>query len=225
MKYTISNRAKALCNFLLLLLLMLAVVYFSGLPIPIPKIQFRFEERAHLIGPGNILSIEEIDFSYFETMIVAETDEGVILWVSAPEIDRSDLVYQEKTGDNLLLAAPGSLGFMTVTDKVHLPLVLFDRHPRATHAEMQFTLQEEVDGVFFEKAYCLSADRTASGFFLFTLNTDNSYTYPEAVTLQIFANIASCREHQQNYSVPVQIQFYNGRGELIIEETVIVSGD
>lgn len=225
MKKHISNRRKALRNVLLLILLILALGYFSGLPIPIPELQFRREERAHLVGPGTILAIADIDYSHYETLIIAETEQGVILWVSAPEIDRSDLLYQEKRGDTLLLPAPGSLGFMTVTDEVHLPLVLFDHHPRASRAEIQFTLREEIDGEIFEKTYSLSAERTASGFFLFTLHSDESYTYHEGLTLQIFANIASNREHRQNYNVPVQIRFYDVRGELIADETVIVSGD
>ena len=199
--------------------------FFSGLPVPFPELQFRLEERARLVGPGEILAMEEIDFSYYKTMIVAETEEGVILWVSAPEIDRSDLVYQEKNGENVLLAAPGTGGFMTVADEVHLPLVLFDQIPRAIRSEMQFTLREEINGEIFEKTYCLSADRSASGFFLFTLNTDDTYTHQEALTLQIFANIASDQEHRQNYNVPVQIRFYDGRDRLIGEETIIISGD
>lgn len=220
-----KNRAKALRNLLLALLLILAVGFFSGLPVPFPELQFRLEERARLVGPGEILAMEEIDFSYYKTMIVAETEEGVILWVSAPEIDRSDLVYQEKNGENILLAAPGTGGFMTVADEVHLPLVLFDQIPRAIRSEMQFTLREEINGEIFEKTYCLSADRSASGFFLFTLNTDDTYTNQEALTLQIFANIASDQEHRQNYNVPVQIRFYDGRDRLIGEETIIISGN
>ena len=220
-----KNRAKALRNLLLALLLILAVGFFSGLPVPFPELQFRLEERARLVGPGEILAMEEIDFSYYKTMIVAETEEGVILWVSAPEIDRSDLVYQEKNGENILLAAPGTGGFMTVADEVHLPLVLFDQIPRAIRSEMQFTLREEINGEIFEKTYCLSADRSASGFFLFTLNTDDTYTNQEALTLQIFANIASDQEHWQNYNVPVQIRFYDGRDRLIGEETIIISGN
>lgn len=224
MKKIISRKVQVLRNILLLILLIFAIVYFSGLPVPIPELQFRRDERAHLVGPGDILGIEEIDFSNYETMIVAETEEGVILWVSAPGIARSDLVYQEKDGENLLLAAPGYLGFMTVTDEVHLPLILFDRQPRAIHAEIQFTLREVIDGETFEKTYRLSADRKTSGYFLFTLNSDESYNYHEGLALQIFANIASHREHRQDYSIPVQLRFYDGRDQLIAEETLMISG-
>lgn len=225
MKKTSSRKMQVLRNILLLILLIVAIGYFSGLPIPIPELQFRREERAHLVGPGDILGIEDIDFSHYKTMIVAETGQGVILWVSAPEINRSDLLYQEKNGEHLLLAAPGSLGFMTVPDEVHLPLILFDRQPRAARAEIQFTLREGIDGETFEKTYCLSADRKTSGYFLFTLHTDESFTYQEGLALQIFANIASHREHRQGYSIPVQLQFYDGRNQLIAGETLLISGD
>lgn len=161
-------------------------------------------------------------------MIVAETDEGVILWVSGPDLDRSDLVYKEKNGENLLLAAPGYLGYMTVADEVNLPLVLFDQHPRAARAEIQFTLSEIINGEEFEKTYYLSADRETSGYFLFTLNVESDWpegSDDERLTMQIFANIASGKGKQQDYNVPIQMWFYDGRDALIAEETIIVSGE
>lgn len=228
MKKTTSRKVQVLRNILLLILLLTAAYYFSGLPIPIPELRFRKEEKAHLVGPGRILGKEEIDFSYYETMIVAETEEGVILWVSGNDLDRSDLVYKEKNGGNLLLAAPGHLGYMTVADEVHLPLVLFDRHPRAVRAELQFTLREIINGEEFEKTYFLSADRETSGYFLFTLNVESDWpdgTDEERLTLQIFANIASGKGNQQDYNVPVQIWLYDGRDKLIAEDSILISGE
>lgn len=228
MKKVTSNKARALRNVFLLLLLTFAVDFFSGLPIPIPEIQFRKEERAHLVGPGDILGIEEIDFSHYETMIAAETEEGVILWVSGKDLNRSDLVYKEKNGGDMLLAAPGYLGYMTVADEVHLPLVLFDQHPRAVRAELRFTLREIVNGEEFEKTYFLSADREKSGYFLFTLNAESDWpegSDAERLTLQIFANIASGQDKQLYYNVPIQMWFYNSRNELIAEETIAISGN
>ena len=46
----------------------------------------------------------------------------------------------------------------------------------------------------------------------------------EALTLEVFAKIASGKDAQPDYNVPVQIWFYDGRNELIAEETVIISG-
>lgn len=227
MKKKHSKKARILRNALLLLLLLAAGFYFSGFPLPIPELQFRREERAHLVGPGTIIGREDIDFSGYETMIVAETEEGLILWVAGHEIDRSNLIYREKTGGNLLLAAPGELGYMTVAEETNLPLILFDRYPKAARAELQFTLREEIDGEIFEKSYQLSADRETSGYFLFTLNArrqTESGTDPELLTLQIFANAASGRDWNINYRVPIQVRFYDSRDILLAEETVIISG-
>lgn len=229
MKKTYSKKVRVIRNVLLLILLLAAVDYFSGLPVPVPEIQFRRDERAHLVGPGKILGTEEIYYSLYETMIVAETEDGVILWVTAHGIGRSDLIYREKNGDNLLLAAPGSLGYMTVADEVHLPLILFDKHPRAVRVEIQFTLNETIDGEVFEKTYHLSADRETAGYFLLTLNAGSGYPvgidYDEALTLQIFANIVSRQDWRMDYSVPVQMWFYDGRDNLIAEETLVISGE
>ena len=228
MKKTFSKKTRVLRNILLLILLILAVDYFSGLPAPIPEIQFRREERAHLVGPGQILGIEEIDFSWYDTMIVARTEQGVILWTSGQDLDRSALVYREQKKENLLLAAPGSMSYLTIADTVELPLVLFDRCPRAARAEILFTLKDTVNGEPFEKTYHLSSERTASGYFLFTLNAGKGQPYSleeEALILRAFAEIASGQNTRHDYSVPVQIRFYDLNNTSIGEETILISGD
>lgn len=227
MKRTVSKKIWVICNILLLFLVLEAVDFFSGMPFPVPEIQFRREERAKLIGPGTILGMEEIDYSWCNRMIVAETEEGAILWVSGQDYDRSDLAYRKKGNGSLLMAPPGSLGFMGSTDEVHLPLVLFDDQPRARQAELHFTLKANFNGEDFEKAYTLTAERTVHGYFLFTLSAgmnDPGWLGAEGIAIQTFANISANLEQNPDYTVPVQVRFYDSRDTLIGEETVIVSG-
>lgn len=227
MKKTVSKKVRVIRNILLILLVLSVAQFFSGMPYPMLELQFRMEERAKLIGPSEILGMEEIDFSWCDRMIVAETDEGVILWISGQEYDRSYLGYRKKGDGSLLMVPPGALGFMASTDEVCVPLVLFDEQPRATRAEIQFTLSEIVNGEAFEKTYELSADRAVRGYFLFTLTAgadDSPWIQPEGATLQIFANFASNLAQNPDYNVPVQVRFYDSRDTLIAEESVFVSG-
>ena len=112
---------------------------------------------------------------------------------------------------------------MTAADQIHLPLILFDSQPGAARAEIQFTLSEVINGEVFEKTYFLASDRQTTGYFLFMLDAGESDD--ERLTLQSFANIASEQGKRTNYSIPVQVRFYNGRGGLIAEETIIISGE
>lgn len=222
----ISRKAKVLRNLLLILLVFGVAQFFSGLPYPVTELQFRIEERGKLIGPSEILGIEEIDFSWCDRMVIAETEQGVILWISGQDFGRSSLVYREKGEESLLVAPAGSLGYMTVADEIQLPLVLFDRQPRAARAEIRFSLSEIINGELFEKTYELSSRREAQGYFLFTQNGGESVPgwTEEGLTLQVFANYASGQERNHEYHVPIRVCYYDSRDALIAEEHIAVTG-
>ena len=230
MKKTASKKARALRNLLLLIPVFLAMSYFTLFPAPIPELEFRQVEKAHLVGPGTILGVEQIDYSWCDTMIVAETEEGVILWITGDRAGNSYFTYREKDGGNLLLAAPGSQGYISFAENIHLPLVLFDEQPKARRAEIQFTLRETINGEPFEKAYLLSAQRNATGYFCFNLDTgDREERYDgisgEHAVLDQFMSVSSNQNRQIGYHVPVEIRFYDFTGTLIAQNTISVSGE
>lgn len=224
MKRTISKPKRVLWNLALIVLILTAAGFFSGTPFPVLRFQFRMEERAKLIGPSEILGVEEIDFSWCDRMIISETEDGAILWISGRSYDTSSLAYREKGEGSLLMAPSGSVGS---GEGVTLPLVLFDDQPRARQAELRFTLKTIHNNEDFEKSYKLTAERTAQGYFLFILE-DESIGWlnaeVEVATLQIFLNASADSGKNPEYIVPVQVYYYDGTGEQIAQETITISG-
>jgi hypothetical protein len=224
MKRTTSKKLRILRNLLILTLLIGLMDFLIADFFLIPEHQFRREEHGNLVGPSTILGKEEIDLGPFQGMIVAETGQTVILWLYGEDIGRTQFICRNKYDDNMLIAPPGTGGFSLVSDEIHLPIVLFDNTPRATRAEIEFTLREMWDGTDFEKTYLLEAGRDSDGFFLFTLDATGQWPGlgAEGAALNTLTNISSNRDTYVHRSIPVQIRFYDITGALIETDSITI---
>lgn len=222
MKRKLTKKQRLLRNLLLLVLMAGVMDFLIADAFLIPENQFRREERGNMVGPSAILGKEEIDLGPFQGMILGETSDGVILWLYGEDIGRTQFIYREKYSENMLVAPPGSGGFVFLTDELHLPIVLFDCVPKATRAEIDFTLEEMYDEQDFKKAYHLEADRNAQGYFLFTLDAKGQWPGlgAEGVALTTLANISANTDTYVQRSIPVEIRFYDMTGALIKTDTV-----
>lgn len=226
MKRTNSKKMRILKKMLILFLLAGLMDFLIADAFLIPENQFRREERGNMLGPSTILGKEEIDHSHCHGMIVADAGDGVILWLYGKDIGRTHFTYREKYAENMIVAAPGSHGFMYVTDTLHLPIVLFDNVPKAARAELDFTLSVVYNGEEFEKNYHLEANRTARGYFHFTLEaeaeTEQGDLGAEGAAINRFAYISTSESDYVDLSIPVEIRFYDLTGQLIETDTVYV---
>ena len=226
MKKTLTKQQRIFKNILLLAFFIGLMDFLSADVFLIPENQFRREERGNLVGPSTILGKEEIDHSYCQGMIVANTSDGVILWLYGKEIGTTFFTYREKYEENMIVAGPGSFGFMAVEDELHLPIVLFDNVPKAARAELDFTLNVNHNGDDFEKSYHLEAERTAQGYFHFTLDAKSESEWgdlgAEGAALNWFAYISTGESKYVDASIPVDIHFYDITGQLIETDTVFV---
>ena len=229
MNRTLTKKQQLLRNLLILLLIAGLMDFLVGDAFLIPEIQFRKEERGNLVGPSKILGNEKIDHDHCHSMIVAETGDGVILWLYGEDIGRNYFVYREKYDDNMIVAGAGSIGSIVTADELHLPIVLFDNTPKATRAEITFTLSEIYNDEYYEKTYHLEAQRNAQGYFLFTLHAkaQNAWAGLEAegAMIRIFANISADLFSYVQYAFPVEIRFYDITGKLIETDTVTVRSE
>ena len=222
MKKTVSKQKRILCNLLLILLALLLMEFLTSNYLKIPVLQFRREERGNLLGPSRILGIEEIHHRPYEQMIIADDGDGVILWLWGEDLDRRQLIYREKYTDPLLLAAPGNMSFGIETE-IHAPIVLFDREPKAARAEIEFTVDINYNGKDYITTYVLESERTAQGYFLFTLDLEGSGALGlggEGAAVSRFVNISANWETYPKYHYPVQVRFYDILGNPIGEETI-----
>ncbi len=224
MKRRPSKMLRILRNLLILTLLIGLMDFLIADFFVIPENQFRREERGNLVGPSSILGQEEIDLGPFQGMIIAETDEIVILWLYGEDIGRTQFICRDKYDENMLIAPPGTGGFVFLTDKLHLPIVLFDSVPKAARAEICFTLQERLDEKDFEKNYLLEAQRSQQGYFLFTLEAEATWSGlgAEGTALNTLTNISSNRDTYVHRSIPVQIRFYDITGTLIETDNITI---
>ena len=222
MKRTLTRKQRIVRNLLILLLIAGVMDFLIADAFLIPEKQFRREERGNMVGPSTILGQEEIDLGPFQGMILGETEEGVILWLYGEDIGRTQFIYREKYSEHKLVAPPGPGGFVFLTDELHLPIVLFDNVPRASRAEIEFTLEEMYDDQDFKKAYHLEADRNVQGYFLFTLDAEGQWPGlgAEGVALTTLANISSNTDTYVQRSIPVEIRFYDITGALIKTDMV-----
>lgn len=224
MKRTPSKKLRILRNFLIIILLFGLLDFLSAGFFLIPENQFRREERGNLVGPSTILGKEQIELGPFQGMIVAETQETVILWLYGEDIGRTQFICRNKYDDNMLIAPPGTGGFVFLTDELHLPIVLLDSTPRAARAEIEFTLKECFDGADFEKSYHLEAQRSQQGYFLFTLDAKGQWPGlgAEGTALNTLTNISSNRDTYISRSIPIEIRFYDLTGELIETDRITI---
>lgn len=229
MKRKPSKKIRIFLNLLLIALLLGLLEFLMPHFFLIPEVQFRRLERRNLVGPSTILGKESIDHSYCDEMYVAETEDGVILWLYGRKTVNSFFLYREKYAENMILAPRGSYGFMVVEDTLHLPIVLFDETPRAARAEIAFTLNVIYNGEEFEKSYRLEADRTAYGYFRFTLEAQAENEWEdlgaEAAALLRFCGISTSEDKHATTAIPVEITFYDVTGKLIETDTVFVRSD
>ena len=224
MKKTVSKKKRILCNLFLILIALWVMDFFTGNFLKLPVPHFRREERGNLLGPSRILGTEEIDHGPFQNLIVADDGDGVILWLWGEDLDRTQLIYREKYTDPLLLAAPGS-GSYGFDDEIHVPIVLFDSVQRAARAEIEFTVAIGYNGKEYVDSYILESQRTAQGYFLFTLELETGSALGlggkgEAVARLV--NVSANWEEYPKYYYPVQVRFYDLLGNLIGEETIVV---
>lgn len=160
-------------------LVILSLFYVSiGAPVPHPNLAFRRTERANLVGPSTILFSEEVDHYYYDHLVVAETEQGVITWV---DDDSWGFNYLEKTGDITVVAAPKEpfdwgYGYWAST----LPVFLVDDHPEAVRAELELDIvgyyAHNLNGELLHEPldhhFSLTADREQEGCFYFPLTLD-----------------------------------------------------
>lgn len=226
MKRTPSKKLRILRNILLMVPLIGLLNFLMSDAFLSPENAFRREERGRLLGSSTILGREEIDYADYQGMILADAGDGVILWVYGVDISRNDFIYREKYTENVILAVPAPYGFLQTTNEVHLPIVLFDSVPKAVRAELYFQLSTTLDEEEFEKDYFLEAERSAPGYFHFSLDAESESELDglgvEGHAIHRFTYLSTGNRSYAPLTVPVEIRFYDVTGKLIETDTVYV---
>ncbi|MBP3701464.1 MAG: hypothetical protein J6I64_06215, partial [Lachnospiraceae bacterium] len=153
------RKLRVLVNVTLILILIVAVYVILGGPRFSVEGDYRAMERSHLIGPGQILGIEEVDFSYYDHLLIAEDAEGVILYAYDSRVwyRNEQLSYRTKTDDIMVLAGPANAGSLNRHWDFELPVVMFGVPDNVTWASAEIAMPGR------EEPYMVECRRKNSG--------------------------------------------------------------
>jgi len=244
--YRIPRPVKA-CFFALLALIM-AVVYYIALGCPTTfRQEFRRAEKAHMVGPCDIVDTLYGQYSEFEKMIVGETEYGICFFGRYGSSRQGNkhggewnysFFYHEKTGDITILAAPGSSAFeWTFSGFARaLPVYVFTDEQEAVRAEIMLTVTGEYTYYFhgvpekdpvknsLNRTLQAEAPRDDTGMFHFWLEADDQ---PGLAAMQylsnaIGGNAVGINRLEDLSAIQATVRLYDTQNTLIREETQIL---
>lgn len=166
------------------IILLIFLFYTSIGGMPLSRVQaFRRMERAHFVGPSNILFNEELEGMLYDNILVAESDYGVSTYVHHMQNGKlnGEFNYFPKTGRITVVSAPYTLLSRIIDFGIDIPVFVIDDYPEAKRAELSLS----VTGIYSyhfndgekseEKKFDLNQNFTAQsqrkqkGIFCFTL--------------------------------------------------------
>ena len=154
-----------------ILAVVLALSYYImiGCPTLTLKQEFRRAEKAHMVGPSEIVDIlDESEYDEFSKLFVGETNEGITFFgkyftTSSQRGPLDDYAYRflylPKTGSITVAPAPNVVSIAWHFGGVSLPVYVFTDHTNAARAEILFSVSGEYTD--FEKGP-VSYNRTFS---------------------------------------------------------------
>ena len=171
-----------------------------------------------MVGPGKILGVESGDYLYYDHLLMAEDEEGVILYAYDSTVwDLNDrLVYRQRAKDLVLVTVPFVAGSVNHNWDFHFPVILFDRHPEAVQARLEIAVPGQKDG------YVVKCQRNHEGYLIGEIVHKGDY-YSSTKTdwiMQLSALSDSSSATTDLTVIPVHVCLYDVEGELIHEETI-----
>ena len=221
----IPRKRQVAVNLICIAVCLFLLYIFVGAPTFSLEGAYRRAERRNLVGPGKILGIEELDCMWDDTIVIAETGEGVILFTKKRDANNpvNTLVYRERESDVLVCGTPQWLSSIFPPEGDDLTLVVFDDYPEAVRAELDIELywQDAQTEKEYRYAYSLAGERKNAGYFRLDLDyqwkEEHGLTeHPENKTLRQFAirsQDSSYRAPKGEY--PATVRFYGEDGTLL----------
>ena len=211
------RKLRVLVNSTCIALFVVALYVILGGPRLSVKGDFRAIERANLVGPGKILGIEAGDFSYYDHLLIAEDQEGVILYAYDSKVwyRNEQLSYREKTGDIMVLAGPSYAGSLNRHWDFEVPIVLFGTPAKVTHAQVEIVTGGQNN-------YIVECVRTNQGYLYGIISYKGRETGQwEVDLLQKLSDLSSSQSCSMDMTViPIHVRMYDEEDRLVGEETV-----
>ena len=227
----IPRKLQVLFNLLLIATFLFMFYVFLGCPCFTPEQAYRRLEKANSVGPAQILGYENADGTYTTQIVVAETENGVIMSQIYPQSDityaATSFFYVEKRGDITVTPTPRDLHWRTDEDELCLTMLVFDDYPQAVRAELDFFIfwyggADRPNQ--YEETVHLESKRDNSGYFRF----DMPYTYDKYEVnprAEAISQLSMVFYYPQDWTPPADaypatVRLYDEDGKLIIEKSM-----
>jgi len=225
----IPRKWQVLINILVICLAVLAIYISKGAPTTVEG-NFRRAEKENMVGPSRIMGIEEIDSWLAEKLVVAETDEGVILYADhyGDSSPINTLVYRPKKNGIMVCGSPQMLSMTVPPDGDDSTVIIFDNCPQAVRAELDMELywQNQQTNKTYRYQYALSGQRKNMGYFRLDLDYqwhgyEGINAHPEDETLWQFHSLSRDASYRApNGEFPATVRLYDAEDKLIKEESL-----
>lgn len=227
----LSSRTKALLYLLTIFCLVFLFYIFIGAPALSWKHRYRRVERAHLIGPGQILGYEEVSGTVFSKVVVAKTAYGVIVChIDEYAEEYGLLLYLPQKERITVTAAPQLLAPMEFDSEMDTVTVFaVDDHSEAVRAELDLELywQQQLNEEPEHPVFYLKAKREKEGYFRFDAPFESlGEDTPERKALDLFSQYTrNYPQWRDQWIIPegaykATVRLYDSADQLITEETV-----
>ena len=212
------RKLRVLVNSVLILIFLLMIYVMLGGPRFTVEGDFRAMERAHLVGPGEILGIEEVDFSYYDHLLIAEDEEGVMLYAYDSQVwyRNEQLSYRTKTGEVMVLIGPANVGSLNRYWSFELPVVVFGAPAGVSRARVEIAMPGR------SESYVVDCGQTQPGYLFGMISYEKREEGQEEIALlQQLADISSSNSGSRDMTVvPVHIKMYDATDALAGEESI-----
>lgn len=186
--------------------------------------RYRLAERANLVGPAQILDIQDISVQqgyHYNRVVIADDGDSIILYFWNTKLKRYDtLLYRKKVGDVTVYPAQISrfLYDLRGSKEIILPVYAFDSYPEAVRAELKLTLNFSLNSKEYIFEYSLQAEREKAGFFSFYIHVANP-SEAEAMALDQFSFLTGSRYFDRDSKAVADIRLYDTNNTMLYEET------
>jgi hypothetical protein len=203
-----SRKRKLILCVIILLISLFFIASITVWPSPTLQMAIRRAEKQMLIGPSEIIDILDFTFSNWDHLILGETKYGHITYEYQDGLDWDNgyLRYFEKTDTATVFTT--DYPYRTDDDQ-WLPIIAFPENDKSVSAMLTLS----ISGIESSKDIQLETHKKDTGYFLFTLPTDDLDT--ELYWLLQQAISGSWQEYVLTGTVEIQIDFFDRSGNLV----------
>lgn len=203
-----SRKKKLILCSMILIASVLFIASISSWRSPSLKIAIRRAEKQQLVGPSEIISTMDFQFSPWDHLVLGKTEHGLITFEYGDDLgwDKGDLNYYPKSEDCTLFCTEY---WYRDEEEEWLPIFLFPENQRSAEAKLSLNITvEEVT-----QSYQLDGDKKDSSFYLFRLpipelGGKHFWLLQQALT-------GAYSEYVLTGTVEIQIDYYDHSGNLI----------